>query len=60
MTPDEEIILNHMKHIGKPVKPGELAEISGKDNKEVSKIIDSLKKQGLVCSPKRCYYAPEE
>jgi hypothetical protein len=30
------------------------------DSKDVSKIIDSLKKQGLVHSPKRCYYAPTE
>ncbi|WNY26843.1 helix-turn-helix domain-containing protein [Methanolapillus ohkumae] len=60
MTPEEEIILNHMKHIGKPVKQSEIEEISGMDKKEVTKIINSLKKQGLVCSPQRCYYAPEE
>jgi hypothetical protein len=28
------------------------------DKDEVSKIIDKLKKEGKVSSPKRCFYAP--
>ena len=58
MTPDEEKVLKAMKAAGKPVRPGDVAEVTGIDSKEVSKIITSLKKQGLVDSPKRCYYAP--
>ncbi|MGC8657549.1 MAG: transcriptional regulator [Desulfomonilaceae bacterium] len=49
-----------MKKAGKPVRPGDVAKASEMDSKEVSKIIESLKKQGLVISPKRCYYSPSE
>ncbi|WNY28733.1 hypothetical protein MmiEs2_09360 [Methanimicrococcus stummii] len=59
MTPDEEKVLKAMKDIGKPVRPGDVAEATGIDSKEVSKIIASLKKLELVDSPKRCYYAPK-
>ena len=59
MTPDEEKVLTAMKKIGKPVRPGDVAEATGIDSKEVSKIIASLKKQELIDSPKRCFYAPK-
>ena len=54
----EKKVLNAMKKVGKPVRPGEVAKMIGEESKEVSKIISSLKKQGKVMSPKRCYYAP--
>lgn len=60
MADKETQVLEAMKKAGKPVKPGEVAEATGIDGKEVSKIIDSLKKQGKVNSPKRCFYAPVE
>lgn len=56
---NEETVLEAMKKAGKPVKAGEIAEDTGLDQKEVSKIITKLKKQGLVESPKRCYYVPK-
>ena len=56
---NEETVLEAMKKAGKPVKTGEIAEATGLDQKEVSKIITKLKKQGLVESPKRCYYVPK-
>ncbi|MBZ3935560.1 MarR family transcriptional regulator [Methanimicrococcus blatticola] len=59
MTPEEEKVLTAMKSIGKPLRPGDVAVATGIDSKEVSKIIASLKDQGLVDSPKRCYYAPK-
>jgi len=59
MTPEEDKVLKTMKKIGKPVRPGDVAEATGIDSKEVSKIIASLKKQELIDSPKRCYYAPK-
>jgi len=58
MDAKEKKVLDAMKKAGKPVRPGEVAKAMGMDSKEVSKIIDSLKKQGLIESPKRCYYAP--
>ena len=47
-----------MKTAGKPLRPGEIAELSGLPKDEVSKILKILKKEGKVDSPKRCFYAP--
>jgi len=55
---NHETILAAMKRVGKPMKPGEIADTTGIDQKEVSKIIDALKKEGKVTSPKRCYWEP--
>ena len=60
MDDKEKKVLQAMKKAGKPVRPGDVAEATGLDKKDVSKLIDSLKKQGKVMSPKRCYYAPSE
>ncbi len=46
-----------MKKAGKPVRPGEVAEMIGEESKDVSKVISKLKKSGEVMSPKRCYYS---
>jgi DNA-binding MarR family transcriptional regulator len=60
MDDKEKLVLDAMKKAGKPIRPGDVAKATDLDSKEVSKVIDSLKKQGLVSSPKRCYYAPSE
>ena len=56
----EKKVLNAMKKAGKPLRPGEVAEMINEESKLVSKIIGDLKKQGKVISPKRCYYALSE
>ena len=56
----EKKVLDAMKKAGKPVRPGDVAEMIGEESKTVSKVISTLKKQGKVTSPKRCYYAPSE
>lgn len=53
----EKIVVEAMKKAEKPVKPGDLAEITGLPSEEVSKAINALKKKGKITSPKRCYYA---
>ncbi len=60
MEKNEKVVLDAMKKAGKPVRPGDVAKTVELDSKEVSKIIDSLKKKGLVVSPKRCYYTPSD
>jgi DNA-binding MarR family transcriptional regulator len=60
MEEKESVVLAAMKKAGKPVRPGDVAKSTDFDSKEVSKIIDSLKKKGMVVSPKRCYYAPAD
>lgn len=54
----ERMVLEAMRKAGKPLRPGDIAKMVNLDSKEVSKIIESLKKKGEVTSPKRCYYAP--
>ncbi|WP_028322059.1 transcriptional regulator [Desulfatiglans anilini] len=58
MNEQEKIVFDAMVKAGAPVRPGDIAKSIGIDGKEVSKIINSLKKQGKVFSPKRCFYAP--
>ena len=56
----EEIVFKVLKEAGKPLRPGDIAKITGLDKKEVSEAIKKLKKEGKIISPKRCYYAPAE
>ncbi len=58
MDAKEKTIINTMKKEGKPMRPGDIAKKAEMDKDEVSKIIDKLKKEGKVSSPKRCFYAP--
>lgn len=60
MEENEAKVLEAMKQAGKPVRPGDVAKATGLESKDVSKLIQSLKKQGMVISPKRCYWAPAE
>ena len=60
MADKERTILDTMKKAGKPLRPGDVAKMTGMDSKEVSTIISNLKKRGKVASPKRCFYAPVE
>ena len=53
----ENKILDAMKKVGKPVRPGDIAKMIDEESKSVSKVIADLKKKGKVISPKRCYYS---
>jgi len=58
MAEKEDKVLAVMQQAGKAMRPGDIAELTGIDKKEVSKIIQILKKEGKVISPKRCFWAP--
>ena len=58
MADNEAVVLKAMKKAGKPVRPGDLAKDTDLDKKEVSKALGVLKAKGVICSPKRCFYAP--
>jgi biotin operon repressor len=53
----KEKVLTALKAAGKPVRPGDIAKSLNMDSKDVSKAIKSLKAQGKIISPKRCYYS---
>ena len=54
MVDTKEKVLEAMRD--KPMRPGDIAKATGIDSKEVSKVINELKKEGKVFMPKRCYY----
>ena len=54
---DKDKVIEAFKSAGKPLRPGEIAEATGIESKEVSKIIKELREEGKAHSPKRCYYA---
>ena len=57
---NKEKVLKVFQEAGKPLKTGELVELSGIEKKEVTKIIAKLKKEELIHSPKRCFYEPKK
>ena len=58
MEDNSKRVLDTMKQAGKPMRPGEIAELANIEKAEVSKLIQNLKKEGKVVSPKRCFWEP--
>lgn len=52
----KDTVLKVLSEAGKPLKPGEIANLAGIEQKEVQKAIKELKDEGKIISPKRCYY----
>lgn len=55
----KEKILDAMREAGKPLKAGEIAELSGLDKAAVDAGMNELKKEESIVSPKRCYWQPK-
>jgi DNA-binding GntR family transcriptional regulator len=55
----KEQILGTMKKAGEPLNAGKIAELAGLDRKAVDKAMDKMKNEGLIVSPKRCYWSPK-
>jgi predicted transcriptional regulator len=53
----KEKVLDVFKSTDKPLRPGDIADQTGIESKEVSKLIKELREEGKVYSPKRCYYS---
>ncbi len=54
------IILELLKKEESPLNAGQITELSGLDRKEVDKAMKALKDEGLIVSPKRCYWEAKE
>jgi predicted transcriptional regulator len=52
----KEKIIKAFEQAGKPLKSGEVAELSGLEKNEVDKEIKKLTVSGTLYSPKRCFY----
>ena len=51
-------VLQALMELGKPARPGEIAQAAGLPKDEVSQAIKELKEERKITSPKRCGYAP--
>jgi len=58
MPDNREIVYKAFTKSTKPLKAGEVADITGIEKAEVTKIIKTLQKEGRLVSPKNCYYTP--
>ncbi|PJI09775.1 MULTISPECIES: winged helix-turn-helix transcriptional regulator [Clostridium] len=56
----KEVVLKILNDAGEPLKTKDIAEKAGIDSKEVNQAIKSLKTDGKIISPKRCYYSVEK
>jgi len=53
---NKEKVIEIIEKAGKPLKGGEISELTGIDKKVVDKLIKELKKEEKIFSPKNCYY----
>ena len=59
MIDNKQVVLDAMKTAGKPLKGGEIVELSKLDKEDVDEAMKELKKEKLIVSPKRCYWEPK-
>lgn len=52
----QEKIIKAFEAAGKPLRPGEVAEMAGLEKKDVEKQIKKMKDAGTLYSPVRCFY----
>ncbi len=55
---EKDQVLAAMKAAGEPLNAGKIAELSGLDRKVVDKAMKTLKEEGAIVSPKRCFWQP--
>ncbi len=55
----KEQVLEAMKKAATPLNAGRIVELTNLDRKEVDKAMNTLKTEGLITSPKRCYWEPK-
>jgi DNA-binding IscR family transcriptional regulator len=51
-----QVILDYFAKVQEPINAGKVAADTSIDRKEVDKIMNKLKKEGKISSPKRCYW----
>jgi hypothetical protein len=54
----KEKVFEAMKKAGTPLNAGKIVELTGLDSKDVDKAMKALKTEGVIFSPKRCYWQP--
>ncbi|HOF88734.1 MAG TPA: MarR family transcriptional regulator [Armatimonadota bacterium] len=54
---DREKVIQAFRDAGEPLNAGKVADLTGLDRKVVDKIMTALKDEGVIVSPKRCFWA---
>ena len=54
-----DLIIKAMREAGKPLKTGELVELTGLSKDQVDKAFKLLKKEEKIVSPVRCFWEPK-
>jgi DNA-binding MarR family transcriptional regulator len=52
----KEIIIKTLVAAKKPLRQGEIAELTGLDKNDIEKFIKQLKAEDKIFSPMRCFY----
>lgn len=55
----KEQVLEAMKKAAIPLNAGVIVEMTNLERKDVDKAMNALKTEGLIISPKRCYWQPK-
>jgi DNA-binding IscR family transcriptional regulator len=55
----KEQVLEAMKKAGVPLNAGKIAELTNLDRKLVDKAMTTLKNEGSIESPQRCFWQPK-
>ena len=55
----KEQVLEAMKKAGIPLNAGRIVELTNLERKDVDKAMNTLKNEGEIVSPKRCYWQPK-
>ncbi|MEI6089418.1 MAG: MarR family transcriptional regulator [bacterium] len=55
----KEHVLEAMKKAGVPLNAGKVVELTGLERKDVDKAMTTLKNEGAIESPKRCFWQPK-
>lgn len=51
-------VLDIIKQAGKPLRTGDIVDLSGLDRKEVEIAMKELKAEAKIVSPKHCFWEP--
>lgn len=52
----QEKIIKAFEEVGQAMRPGEIAEKTGLEKKDIDKAIKKMRDEGSIFSPKRCFY----
>ena len=55
----KEIVLKAMQKAGTALNAGKIVELTGLERKVVDKAMKQLKTEGLIVSPKNCFWQPK-